>query len=729
MAWNQDIIKILTEQPTTVTGTVDPTSVTPEFIGQVYIRTDNSTVWVAKSVAVGDWIDVTAGGGGAIDIQKDDVSVVDPCTALNFEGSGVASIVDEGGGKATVTIEGGVGSGIVGGDQYVDRGDPSVYDFTSFTTNAAWHELDLSSIVPVEAAGKLVHIGMQLQTPTAGAGMYLREVGQVNFTDISRGVCPVANVSMDYTDFWVKCNNDRKIEYFFSNVTWTKSNLVVRGWEKQTTIDTLVRGDEYVDRGDSSLYDYDATAFTKDSSWHDLDLSSILPIEAANQLIHIKIVANNTTAGANFKLKTKGNSNDVNEIRWVAPNTSSFPVSDGWVRCDANRTIQYWAQNIGTWSSLYMYVRGWMKTSDGGAIAGVKYVDRGDPAAWDFTSGSFTKDSAYHDLDLSSILPSEAANQLVHLVVQVNTTIAGSGIYFRKKGLTNGYNVGGVNSAENAKLHTEDIWVRCNESRVVQYFVTTGYTWTNLDVLVRGWWQPIDKGQAIQPTYGAPVVHMEYKDADTITVKAGRYFVDGGWYELESDLDWTWSTSGQNFGTDDGSGESDGWWYLYMFLYGDRPAVVASKTAPTAAYNTDLSGLTYDKNIYLGAFSNDSGSVLEFYQSGREFFYAAAQGLITTTSSSWQTKTIAVPYSADQVVGLINCQNSGSTTPSNAYYSPNASALYIGPRNDENTTGGHYDQFIAPVVTPQTGYLRNGTNNANNVAQMWTLGWKDRWIQ
>ena len=48
--------------------------------------------------------------GGTITVEANDVEAVSSCNTVNFEGSGV-SVVDEGSGKATVTITGGGGSG------------------------------------------------------------------------------------------------------------------------------------------------------------------------------------------------------------------------------------------------------------------------------------------------------------------------------------------------------------------------------------------------------------------------------------------------------------------------------------------------------------------------------------------------------------------------------------------------------------------------------------------
>lgn len=680
MAYNQDIIKQLIVQETTLTGTVDPVSVIPEFIGQLYINTSANTIWVAKSTTVGDFIEA---------------------------GSGVTG---------------------VGGDKYIYRGDPSGWDFTNgdFIKDATYRDLDLSSILPPEAAGKLVHLVVQINTTVAGGATYLRPKGQINGYNVA-GISSAEANKIHTEDVFVQCDENRVIQYYITTgYTWNNLDVLVRGWFEEELVDTLVRGDEYVDRGDPASFDFAVGDFTTDNTWHDLDLSSIVPTEGANQLVHLLVAISDDVSGGAIQFRKKDNSNTVNVAACTLPTANTTYYYDLWVRMDDNRIVEYKGSNS-TFVTLNVAVRGWMKTSDGGAIAGTKYVDRGELSGWDVSS--WTMDGNWHNLDLSSILPESAANQLVHIRMQGSDNSTTTAVSLAHPDALSGWNVARMYTRVASETQSQDVFVKCNNNREIAYNIPSGYD--SFVIAIRGWMQPIDKGQAIQPTYGAPVVHMEWKDINTITVKAGRYFVDGGWYELESDLDWTWSAGGQNFGVDTGGGEANGWWYLYMFLYGDRPAVVASQIPPTGAYDTDLSGTTYDKNLYLGAYYNDVGSIREFYQSGREFFYSKAQDSVTTTSNTFQAKTIGVPVSADQVLGLIHLQTSGGSPAGNAFYSPNGvgADVYVGPRNSEDSTAGHYSQFYAPIVTPQTGYIRNGTNSGLNTAQMWTLGWKDKFVQ
>ena len=71
--------------------------------------------------------------------------------------------------------------------------------------------------------------------------------------------------------------------------------------------------------------------------------------------------------------------------------------------------------------------------------AGVKYVDRGDPANFDFDTGAFTDDNTWRELDLSSIIG--VGVKTVHLRVRFASDSSGVSLAFRKKGNTNIKNI------------------------------------------------------------------------------------------------------------------------------------------------------------------------------------------------------------------------------------------------------------------------------------------------
>lgn len=111
----------------------------------------------------------------------------------------------------------------------VNRGDPSVADFTltTLTTDETWREMDLSSIVPANAQFVILHVN--IRDNAAGKRIDFRKKGNVNDKNISRLRTQSANIS-NSGDFEVPLDSNRKIEYWASNASFLKLNIVVKGW-------------------------------------------------------------------------------------------------------------------------------------------------------------------------------------------------------------------------------------------------------------------------------------------------------------------------------------------------------------------------------------------------------------------------------------------------------------------------------------------------------------------
>jgi len=113
------------------------------------------------------------------------------------------------------------------------------------------------------------------------------------------------------------------------------------------------------------------------------------------------------------------------------------------------------------------------------------YVDRGDPAAYDYAKEDLSKDGAWHDLDLSGIVPAGA--KAVFIIGHVQGAGADWAIMFRKKGNTNEINHGGMETLRaNVERHRSST-VALSTARVIQY-KADNQAWTTLDLCVRGWW-------------------------------------------------------------------------------------------------------------------------------------------------------------------------------------------------------------------------------------------------
>jgi hypothetical protein len=112
---------------------------------------------------------------------------------------------------------------------FVDRGDPASYDFTtgSFTTNGVWHDLDLSSIVPAGAKAVLLHV--YFYDTAAGSTLAVRKNGNSNNISASYFITQVPNISVEFEAI-CPLDDGRIIEYYGTNKTFSSINFGVKGW-------------------------------------------------------------------------------------------------------------------------------------------------------------------------------------------------------------------------------------------------------------------------------------------------------------------------------------------------------------------------------------------------------------------------------------------------------------------------------------------------------------------
>lgn len=115
--------------------------------------------------------------------------------------------------------------------------------------------------------------------------------------------------------------------------------------------------------------------------------------------------------------------------------------------------------------------------------AGLRYVARGDAAAYDFDQTTLTQDGAWHTLDLSAIIPANA--KLVHL--RLGAAASASGRYLRVSpvGYTLNFAIANVATQVANIINEMDAIVPCSGQQV-QYW-TTGSAFASLRFVVLGW--------------------------------------------------------------------------------------------------------------------------------------------------------------------------------------------------------------------------------------------------
>ena len=115
------------------------------------------------------------------------------------------------------------------------------------------------------------------------------------------------------------------------------------------------------------------------------------------------------------------------------------------------------------------------------------YVDRGDPAAYDFEQGAMTTDNTWRDMDLSSIVPAGAKAVLLSVWAR-QTTDTERQYSFRKNGNSNAYAMSTNFNQVTSKLQGNDFVVSLDANRVIEYRFETGVTWSLIRITVKGWW-------------------------------------------------------------------------------------------------------------------------------------------------------------------------------------------------------------------------------------------------
>lgn len=115
------------------------------------------------------------------------------------------------------------------------------------------------------------------------------------------------------------------------------------------------------------------------------------------------------------------------------------------------------------------------------------YRDRGDPASYDWTQADLTTDGAWHDLDLSSVVTSNAEVVAVLLAVEVSDNDADLHINFRQNGNSNSINVGTVVTRKASTTEHTDLIVGIT-SGVIEYKADS-HSWNTINIAVKGWWR------------------------------------------------------------------------------------------------------------------------------------------------------------------------------------------------------------------------------------------------
>jgi len=121
-------------------------------------------------------------------------------------------------------------AGAGGGESLVWRTpEASAIDFaigSGLTADTAWHELDVSAIVPANAS--MAYVKLQIRSNSTDVYIQLRDTTQTNVFQVVMFRTQVANL-YNYGCFWIPMDSNRKVDYMISSVM-NACSIVILGW-------------------------------------------------------------------------------------------------------------------------------------------------------------------------------------------------------------------------------------------------------------------------------------------------------------------------------------------------------------------------------------------------------------------------------------------------------------------------------------------------------------------
>lgn len=116
----------------------------------------------------------------------------------------------------------------------------------------------------------------------------------------------------------------------------------------------------------------------------------------------------------------------------------------------------------------------------------IGFFFRGDIAAFDWTVVDFTADNAWHDLDLSGIVP--AGTRCVMFRLDLRDNLVGRTFWLRRDGNVNVHNASGIVTQVANVYNRIQLVCPCSINRMVEYKVPVGGI-DIINLVVVGWWQ------------------------------------------------------------------------------------------------------------------------------------------------------------------------------------------------------------------------------------------------
>lgn len=233
----------------------------------------------------------------------------------------------------------------------------------------------------------------------------------------------------------------------------------------------------YHDRGDPAVPDFTLADFPVGGTWTEFDLSDIVPVDA--RCISVHFDANNSLLNRSFLFRQKGNVNEFNVAGLSSLGSAAHVYEDFTLSCCPDRKFEYFRHPSG-WFTADFTVKGWWF----GQQSPPAIVNRGDCSSFDFSHSDLINDSAWHPLDLSSIIP--LYTSMVFILVRMRLENDCDSIRFRTHGNTYVNNRSECMAVFDNRFQFFDIQVPTSGLRVIDYWLNTG-SFPIIEITVKAW--------------------------------------------------------------------------------------------------------------------------------------------------------------------------------------------------------------------------------------------------
>lgn len=249
-------------------------------------------------------------------------------------------------------------------------------------------------------------------------------------------------------------------------------------WLIDTILAQLVQKNNFVERVPPVSPDWELADLTPAGVFNTQDASGIVP--PGTTAILCRLNAKASASGRQIFLTKEDESNwfAMAQLRLIEANRDH--TEDKIVFLTNALTFK---TNISTssWTTIKLTIVGyWL-----GEVAQTGFQNRGDPSSFDFTTGDFTADNSWHDLDISSIVPANTSCIACH--IEFYYTVQDWMVRFKTSNQVYDRNIFSAPQSTSLGFTFRDFTLPTDGLQSIAYKFDS-YNFSACNLTIKGWW-------------------------------------------------------------------------------------------------------------------------------------------------------------------------------------------------------------------------------------------------